>query len=200
MSVPLSATGRITLPYTISGNLHKFRVYCRNPQVAGATYNINSRPVDANDMDWHDAVHDLAEAFSWLMPTGWTLGSPFLEHQTGGIWTVLDTFVPTYTNHYSSDPALGWQFTLVFRDVLLKKLKWTAIEGNAAALVHYPAYSAIVETRYQNFSKEFMSTHTLTNAPYTWVVSRGNQYINTAPFVGLTVTTNKRARRRRGLT
>ncbi len=200
MSTPLSAGGRITLPYTIANLQHKLRVFVRNPTAVGGSFNINSRSVDANDIVWTDALNDLATAVSYLMGTGFSFGDGVLEKQTGGIYTALATATPSYTDHSSGTAYYAWQATFVLRDVLLKKVKIVHLEGDLGAHAHSASRAAIPQAGYISFIKEFMSDHVLTNAPYVWVVGKGNQYLNTSPFVGFTNAGNRRVRRRRGLT
>lgn len=200
MTTALSATGRITIPITVIGFTHKLRVYCRNPTVAGATFNINSRATDSNDTDWEAAAHDLQQTVSYLYQAGTTYGDAILEHYSGGVWSVLATKTESITDHGSGTNSIGNQITMVLRDLLFHKVKVVILEGFSATLFHYSSYPSIGAGAVQNFVKEFTSNKTLTNAPYNWMVGRGNQYLNTSPFVGLTGTSNRRVRRRRGLT
>lgn len=200
MATTLSATGRITMNVTVTGFLHKLRVYARNPQAVGGSFNINSRALDNNDIVWTDALNDLCTCTSWILGTGHTMGDGVLEHYSGGVWSVYATATPVYTNHASAVPSLGWQATYVLRDLLFRKVKVELIEGAAGTLTHYASLAAMGASNTANFAKEFTASKTLTNAPYNWMVGRGNQYLNTAPFVGFTFTTNRRVRRRRGLT
>lgn len=200
MSTGLLATGRITIPYTVSSLTHKFRVYVRGLTATGGTFNINSRATDANDTVWTDAAHDLAQSFSWLMPTGWSMADAILEKLVGGIWLVQATATLTITDHASGSAGLGWQDTFVARDINFKKVKFVILDLNQSTLLHTVNLAGLGGSGAASFSKEFTSSKTLTNAPYNWVVGRGNQYLNTASFVGYTRTTNRRIRRRRGLT
>lgn len=200
MSVPLSATGRITVPVVVSSFTHKVRVYCRNPQAAGGTFNINTRATDANDLVWTDALNDLVTTLSRLFDTGAVFQDGFLEHQSGGIWTTLATATPSFTTHLSGTAGAGWGLVVVLRDVNLKKVKIVAVEPRYQTLSHVTTIGALGGGDPGAFATEFTPSHVLTNAPYVWMVSRGNQYLNTAPFVSWTVSSNRRARRRRGLT
>lgn len=200
MSTALSATGRITVPVIVSNFTHKVRVFVRNPQAVGGSFNINSRATDANDQVWTDALNDFVTTISWMFGGGATFADAILEHQTGGIYTTLATATPSFVSHVSGTPSLGWQTTWVFRDLLNKQVKLEFLEGYLQTLTHVGAVGAFGAGAPLSFLTEFLPTHTLTHAPYVWMVSRGNQYLNTAPFVGLTVSTNKRIRRRRGLT
>lgn len=202
MSTALSATGRITVPYTIGGFVHKFRVYVRNPLAVGGSYNINSRTLDANDIVWTDALNDLVTCTSWVMPNTVSVGDATLEHQAGGVWSPLATATPAFTNHAPGVSIQGWQVTLVMRDLLLHKVKFVMLEGGNGGLFHNSSLAAITahEAYFGNWVKEFTASKTLTNAPYNWVVGRGDQYLNTSPLVGFTVCPNRRIRRRRGLT
>lgn len=200
MTVILSALGRITVPYTTDGLLHKLRVFVRNPQVVGGSYNINSRPLDNNDIVWTDALNDLCTAFSWVLGTTTAFSDGVLELRSGSIWTAVATATPSFTSHKAGTGNPGTQFTVVLRDINLKKVKIVVVEHNDNALQHAVSRSALQQTFQQNFVKEFMSDHALTNAPYVWAVGRGNQFLNTSPLVGVTASSNRRVRRRRGLT
>lgn len=200
MSTPLSATGRIILPYTVGTLTHKFRVFVRNPQVSGSTFNINTRATDSNDLDWEDAADALYEVFTNLMASGFNIGDAVLEKFVGGVWIVQAVHAVSGTNNAGGTVGEAWQQTLVLRDLQFHKLKLVVLGGNAITLRHYPSLSAMTTTAAALFTKEFTPTNTLTNAPYNWVVGRGNQYIAPSGVVGMTFAPNRKLRRRLGLT
>lgn len=198
MATPLSALGRIVFPYTISGLTHVFHAYVRNPQVTGGQWKINTRATDANDLNWEDAADALEATLANNMPTGATAGTAILQTRTGSLWLPQSFHtVPTWSPGASSKPAV--QVTIVLRDINFKKIKVVVLEGIEPAPEHETS-PAGGTTNLQNLVKQFLSTFTVTNAPYNWMVGRGNQYINTAGFVGTTITLNRKVRRARGLT
>lgn len=199
MATALSATGRITLSYTITGKTHKAHFYVRGLTAVGSTWNINSRTLDANDIDWTSACDKLVEALSNWMASGQTWNDAVLEQLSGLVWLPRATHTPSFTNHGSSTAALGWGCSLVLRDINFKKIKVLILEGNQGTLSHQSAYANLAGGNLAAV-KEFTANKTLNPAPYDWMVGRGNQYINTTPFVGTTVSPNRKLRRARGLT
>lgn len=199
MAQTLLATGRITLPITVDGLLHKLRVYVKNPTASGGSYNINSRTSDLNDQLWTTAAEDLASSISYGQGvTAVSVGDAYLESRSGLIWTTL-AFHTCGLNNALGTYAPGTQQTMVFRDTAGYKVKIIALEGNLNAPYHNGSYSSLTSTQLA-LIKQFTAAYTLTNAPYLWMVSRGNRYLNSASYVGLTIALNRKVRRRRGLT
>jgi hypothetical protein len=83
--------------------------------------------------------------------------------------------------------------------LLFHKVKIVAMEPVYGAPVHYPSFGSMPNDVSKAFVKQFTPSHTVTNAPYDWVVGRGDQYLNASPFVGFTTALNRKTRRRRGL-
>lgn len=202
MATPLAATGRITIPYTIAGFVHKFRIFVRGLAPVGGSFNHNSRALDENDQVWTDSADALATTLSYVTGAALCFGDAVLEQQSGGIWTALATHTPSYVDHTPGAGTLGKQITLVLRDITLKKVKFVVLDAPGPELYHSASQTAIAATEayWGNFVKQFMSIFSVTHAPYNWAVGRGNQYLNTSPLVGFTLTSNRRLRRRRGLT
>lgn len=200
MATTLGAVGRIVIPYTFSGISHALRVYVRNPQVVGGTYNINSRTLDENDEDWTLCADDLATAFSYVAGTDWVFGQARLELRDGLLWSIGALHTLSMTNHAVSSAPYATQFTLVLRDILFRKVKVVALETVPLWLNHDVSWAGMVNANEKAFAREFLSNHVLTHAPYIWMVGRGNQYLNLTGFVGATASVNRRIRRRRGLT
>ena len=198
MATPLSALGRITQPYTINGITHKARVYVRNPQLVGSVWMINSRTTDANDVVWTDAALAWAQSIGSVTPTAGTFGTALLETRSGSVWTTVDTYTPTVTTQTGSTNVAG-QITLVLRDVLFHKVKVVVMEGNETYPQHLVSPTG-GDSTFDGFINEYLPTFAGTTPLYKWLVGRGNQYLSTAPFVGATVTLNRKIRRRRGLT
>jgi hypothetical protein len=198
MSTALLATGRITQPYTIGGVTHKARAYVRGLTLGGGIWRVNSRTLDENDIVWSDAANQFANNIGNLCDASTVFGAALLEQIVDGVWVTQDVFTVTVTTKTGTyKPAT--QVTMVLRDINFKKVKVVVMEGTEAAPQHIngPTDGG---TQMDLFTHEFGSTHTNANASYVWMVGRGNQYLATSPFVGLTVTLNRKIRRRRGLT
>lgn len=199
MSTPLSATGRIVIPYTVSNLLHQAHFYVRNPTLVGSVYQINSRATDANDTLWTDAADGLVESMSYLLPATVTAFSDaVLQIISGTIWNPVSTFTPTATLHLSGSYHPGEQGTLVLRDVNFKKVKVVMMEGNQTIPWHWVDLASMT-TEAANFAKQFTSSYTVSHAPYLWMVGRGDQYLRTSSLVGFTIALNRKIRRARGI-
>ncbi len=199
MSTPLTATWRIVQPYTIQSQTHRSVVYVRNAELSGGVYKIHTRATDALDLDWALADNALVESMSYQTPTGAAFADAVLQQLSGIVWVPIATHTPSFTDHSSGSYTPGSQSTLVLRDTLFRKVRHLVMEGNQAAPWHAVTLASMT-TSEANYCKQFTSSFSLTNAPYNWMVGRGNTYLSTASLVGHTMSLNKKLRRRRGLT
>ncbi len=198
MTTPLSATGRLTAQYVISGKTHKWHAYCRNIQAVGGSFNINSRTLDANDLVWTAVADRLGAVLNNMLPVGATYASFLLEKFISPVWVVQDVRTVTCTPS-STVAALATQNTIVFRDTQLHKVKVVLLETIEVAPQHFVTPTG-GDSAFDSFIGFFLSTASVPEDPYNWMVGRSNQYLNTQPFVGATVTLNRKMRRVRGLT
>lgn len=198
MSEPLVAAGRITLPITIDGVLHKLRLYCTDPALIGGVWKISTRNAGPDDLAWTAAA---ARFVYRVTPAYWgsaILGDVYLESRSGLLWTTIATDTIAMTGGGSAE-GKGIQVTWVFRDTAFKKVKMVMEEPQSLALAHFTSVSSVTGG-FGTCLAGFLSTATDPADPYFWMCSRGNRYLNSTPFVGLTFATNRKMRRRRGLT
>lgn len=198
MATALSATGRITLSITVSGLVHKVRVYVRNPTFVTPDWFINSRTLDENDINWTDAAEGLAYVVSYMYPSAAGIADAVLEERVGILWFARAFHTVTLPNKNGS-VSLAQQATLVMRDVLFNKVKLILLDINLGGLDHTSSFSALGGNAL-NMITEFTSGALQEFAPYVWMVGRSDQYLNVAPFVGWTLAPNRKVRRARGLT
>lgn len=196
MSTPLSATGRILVPYTIDGFSHVAHAYVKNPQLVGAVYNVNSRATDANDLLWENAAQGFVDALGAIGPTGMSFGTCILQKLISTLWTPLATYSPGFSvTGGTSRP--GSQVTLTLRDVNFKKVKVIFLDS-----IELPPQKVITPTGgdagMDALVGSFLSTGAATYAPYKWIVGRGNAYLNTSPFVKVSVRYNETILRAHG--
>jgi hypothetical protein len=78
------------------------------------------------------------------------------------------------------------------------KLKVVTLEPSQTAPQHGVSPTG-GDASMDNWISAFLSSGTTTNHAYRWVVSHRDLYLNTSPFVGYTVSLNRKIRRRRGL-
>lgn len=193
--------GRIGIPYTTIvssvGLNHVAHAYCRNPQVGGDSYQINSRLLDENDLNWEDAAQGFADLLSFFLDDTAQLGDAVLEKFDGSVWNTLD--VETVTNSLGAGATYpASQDTIVLRDTALKKLKIVILEGNTQPLYHTKSFTTF-DSGY-GAAHDRIDPETANGGDFAvWAVSHRGLYLNTAPFVGFTVATNRKVRRRRGL-
>lgn len=192
----VTGMGRITFNYIVSGLSHKTRFYCRNPQVAGSTFNINTRTLDENDLDWVDAVTGLNTDLDNVMGTAVTMGEAQLDKWDGTVWQPLATTTPTFLG--SSTAQSCAQLTVVLRDTELKKVKVVVMEPSQPAPQHSISATG-GDASMDNFIAGFLSTGTTPDKAFNWMVSHRNLYLAVSPFIGFTVCLNRKVRRRRGL-
>ena len=198
MSVTIVASGRIVASYAVDGLNHKAHAYVRNAQLVGSSWMINSRATDSNDKLWSNAAQGFMDALSVILKTAnTTWGDASLETYAGGIYTVRAT--ATITPVGANDQlVLASQSTLVLRDTSFNKVKVEVMEAGTPTPFHTTSKTGGNAT-VDLFVSYFTADHGNTNDPYNWMVGRGNQYLNTSPFVGWTTTYNRKLRRARGL-
>lgn len=199
MAQPQLATGRIVQKYTVSGRTHRAVANVRGLTLVGGVYQINSRTLDANDTVWTDAANGWFETVSFLAPLATTWSDTELWEKVGTAWVLRATFTPIATDHKSGDPILAGQHTLTLRDTLFYFLKAVVLDSSAGDIPKKYTTLASLPTQPNNWAKQFTSSNTIGHAPYTWMVSDSDHYINTAPFVGVVTTFNRQLRRARGL-
>jgi hypothetical protein len=197
MSTALSATGKIVIPYTYSGISHKMSMYCKNPTLVGGTYNINSRTLDANDIVWTDAAQQLAQMLVQFTANASGVGQAVLQHWESGLWIPKAYYTVTPTGQ-TSGQQICTELTYVLRDKLNHPVKVVMLEGVEVPPQHWVnplAGSAVLDS----ISHMLMDTTINANSPFAWAVGRGNQYLADTPIVGITLSFNRKLRRRRGL-
>lgn len=196
MSTPLSATGRITCPYVVSGKTHKAHFYCRGIAPVGGSFNINSRTLDANDIVWTDAAERATFVTMVCAGTAVTPGDQILEKLIGGVW-VPQAFHTSAQSATGGTIQLATQLTLYFRDITFKKVKCVLME--TIQVVPYHSIDPLAgDVNMDALIKAFTVDHLNANDPFVWMVGRSNQYLNTASFVSATTTHNRKMRRARG--
>lgn len=196
MSTPLSALGRITWSYSVTGFTHKVRAYCKGIVASGGSFNIDSR-TSPGSIVWSDAAVAFKNAITEMMGTAYAAGQLLLEQRSGSIWTVVAAQGVT-SDTRSRTSLLATELTSVFRDTGFHKVKLVVLEGVEAPPAHSDdpnAGSAELDLMH----KQFLPTYDDPAAPYLWMVGRSNLFLNTSPFVSYTVTLNRKIRRRRGL-
>lgn len=198
MATALAATARIVTNYEVSGILHTHHAYIRGLTLVGGVWMHNSRALDNNDQVWTDSAQAIASTIGAVMVSAVVFGTSILQKLISGVWQPEDVSTPTVS---PSGGALApaSQITVTLRDKLFHKVKITVMEANQLPPQHWidPLGGA---ANLDTFIAQFLPTFTVSNAPYGWLVGRGNQYLADNPFVAATLTYNKKMRRRRGLT
>lgn len=197
MAYPRIATGKIVLPYTVNGLLHRIHAFVRNPQLVGSTWQINSRATDSNDTDWADAAQGYWLSVSYEIDDA--IAAPTAEFWTkvGAIWILQDTVVCTGGNGAGGTIEAG-ELTATFRCVNGKFLQVNVLEGNTVVPQTSRSLAAVGGVL-QSGLKQWTADHTVTDSPYGWAVNQDTSYLATASFVKLTSTYNRHLRKRRGL-
>lgn len=197
MAQALVSTARIDLHYTVSTKAHVVRVYVKNLTVAGASWNIDGAPVVGGVIDWSAAAQGLWDSVKPLMPSAATVDGANLMSRSGSVWTPLASYTPTgavSANAYS--PAQ--QMSLTLRDTGTKFVRFLLLEQTFPLPAHFPSYGALTGDTL-TMAKQFTVQRTVTNAPFEWLVSRGERFLADFSFVALTTDLNDKLRRARGL-
>jgi hypothetical protein len=197
MATTLVAAARILIPYTITGLSHKIYHYVRNAQVGGSTYKINTRTTDANDLNWEDAADGFAATLTAILISSTTFGAASLELRSGSVWNPVSFHTLSAVGGSSFARAAG-QLTVTLRDTLFRKVKVVVMESSQLPVFKTRSPTG-GDSELDTFIQQYLSTYTVTNAPYKWMVGRGNTYVNTSPFVSASADYNDKLRRARGV-
>jgi hypothetical protein len=199
MSVPLSASHRITFSYTIDNLLHKFRAYCALVVAGTPTgYDVVTRSPLSNI--GADVAIDAYLAF--LAPLFRSTVSAYndatLEQRSGTVWLPLTTYTPSVTPSGSSG-AYGpaEQLTISMRDEFFHKVRQEFFEGLWAGPLKTNAkhgFGGPFDALADGLTTD---PGTYTDEPWGWIRSRGGFFVQS--FVSMVVSDNDKVRRARGL-
>jgi hypothetical protein len=196
MAQPLVATSRITIPYTVDGQPHKARAYCsQSGVVVGGFIQIDSR-ITPSAIGWNDATMQWQSRLQQILPNTTVFGAALLEERSGVVWNPLDVLALTGTGTNSTKPAS--QITTVLRDAAFFKVKAVLLDTNQQPTNHYGSPVTGV-TDLDTYLVGY-SASIIPEDPFYWQKSRGDRFLISSPFVGLTTDFNDRVRRARGLT
>jgi len=190
------ATWRITGSYNVSGLLHKARMFVKSDgSISSGVNQIQDRT--GTSLDWSLAAHQWSKTWTRILNNATTLPDLVLEQKVGLIWVPVQFTSPS--NELQADATLPTtQVTLTLRATNNDKLKVVVLDTTQAAPQHFAGRPS-ASSNIQVFTDHFLSGGNAAD-PYMVMVSESNHYLNTAPFVGLTITLNRRVRRARGLT
>lgn len=197
MSGPTTGIGRITIPYTVSSLVHECRMYVKNPTLAASVWNIDIRPDVGGVADWSLAAQGLADAISWILPTGVTAGSAILEELSGTGWLPRDTASVTLTN-LSGTGATASQTTLTLRDENFTRPKIVVMEGNTLGPTKVSSPTG-GNAAYDSFIDAFLGSSSVAQRPWFFMVNQHEFFLLDDAFVSATITYNRKLRRARGL-
>lgn len=205
METPLTATARIDFVYTINTLPHHLVHYC---EWDGST----STPTLARNgggaaIALQDAADSITAAMSQIFSQDDDQNVDFtLQERSGSVW--LDRVFGT--SHMDTDwtnvriPAS--QMTLVLRDTEFKFLRVVYLESAQPLPYHFSSMGSNTGPLH-TFSTRLWSTAYAYNSPsesatnaWDWVKSRGDNFLNSSAFVGITGDFNDKVRRARGLT
>ena len=197
MSGPSTGIGRITQPYTASGLTHVCRMYVDNPTLSGANWVIDANPSVGGTPVWTDAADSFAAALSYVLATGVTPGTAILEEYSATGWLPRDTHTTTFPN-LSGNTNFAAQITLTLRDSLFTRPKIVVMEPNQVAPAKFTSPTGGAGGL-DSFIAEFLSTGALAVRPYHVMCNQHGFFLQTNPFVSVTLTFNRKLRRARGL-
>jgi hypothetical protein len=198
MTPPLVATARIQIPYIVSGFTHIHHAYVRNAQLVGGNWLINSRALDENDTNWHDAVDSILGSISFWAPNGTTVGAALLQKRSGGIWNNVDLYSPAFNPTGGGGPVAAGQATLTLKDKLLYnfKVQFMELQESYPQLIKNPTAG---DADMDDFIGRYTQSGGASLYPYDFIVSRLDQFVASSPFVSLSVFLNRKVARARGV-
>lgn len=190
------ATYRVEVQQTISGQTHTNRMYVKSDgTVIGGKIQLQDRA--AANQDWDTVARQFSKTVSRLTNNTASLSNVVLKQKVGLLWVPLDFATPV--NDFQADATqVATEVTLVLRDTAFNKVKVVCLDTILAPPVHYASPPGAGNA--QTFSKNFLDIAASVNNPWAFMVSLSNHYLHLSAFVGMTITLNRRVRRRRGLT
>lgn len=197
MSEPLSGIGRITVPYSVSGLEHVCRMFVDNPTLSGSDWVIGKRPSIGGTGNWATAAGVLAAVISFILPTGATPGTAFLEEYSATGWLPRDTAAVTFPN-LAGNANLAGQFTLTLRDTNFTRPKIVVMEINQVLPLHFESPTE-GGSPMDSMIAEFTSAGVVADNPWTYMVNMHGFFLLDDSFVAGSGTYNKKLRRARGL-
>ena len=197
MSGPALGIGRITVPYTVSSLTHMCRMYVYNPVLSGANWVIDNRPSVGGQVVWSTAAEHLSQTISYILATGTTPGTAFLEELSSTGWLPRATAAVTMPN-LSGSPAAASQVTTTLRDSNFTRPKIVVMECNNPGPLKFTSPTA-GGANFDSYLAEFLSTGLLSARPFVVMVNQHEFFLQDAPFVSTTITYNRKLRRARGL-
>lgn len=196
MSTPLTASWRITIPYTVSGKAHKHRAYVRIATIT-PTYTLRQRD-GTTTMLASLAIDILANKLAIVVPAGSVFGTALLEEYSGGLWLPRYSHAPTMGTVISGTLAPASQITVVLRDTGFHKIRAIMLDTKFPPPGHWNDDGTAAGLG--GWTDRYGLAGASSNDPYYWQVSRGNLYLQDSPWAGITFDLNNKVRRARGLT
>jgi hypothetical protein len=193
---PLIATDRIRMRYIIDGLSHDMRHYVHVQDSAGVDSTLAHRGGGSGVL-WTDDVQFLWDVWRSIFHSGTTSADVLLEHKDGDVWNPIAGYTATGAGSQSVYNK-AQQTTIVLRDQFFNKLRIVGLESNQGYAGHDVDGSGLT-TALSNIVLAY-TTSTDTNAMYNWIRSRSDILVaNTGGAVGVTLDSNNKIRRARGL-
>lgn len=193
MSTDLDALNRITIPYTVSGHIHKLRMYV----IDHGTVSLDGfRTIDTRTsfISWAAAVQHFAESFALnALGTLSSIGTCLYEERDGTLWLPLQTYLPADLVYGSEAPTLAGQMTLTLRGGAFKQTKIVVMES----VYGVPINTITIPDN--SFFNSWVASGADPADPTNWQVGRDNTYLQEAPYAGFSTDYNRKLRRMRGV-
>lgn len=197
MSGPVDGVGRITIPYTVSGQSHECRMFVADPTLAGSDWVVDLHPDIGGTAVWTNAAQGLADAISYMLPTGTTVGSALLEEYSATGWLPRDTTSVTLTN-LSGSIAPAAEITLTLRALDFTRPKIVLLDVNNPGPLAFTSPTA-GGANVDGFIDPFLGDSVISGRPWAFMTTMHGIFLLVDSFVRSTITYNKQLAKRRGL-
>jgi len=192
MPTPIVANGQIDIHYTVSSFEHVCQLRCDIDNPTGsAPFNLVNLDLSTNV--WTDFVDRFVLKVKAIYHTSATLDQAILQYWNGSIYVQLDTYSLGVSGTSSTQSTLGGEATFTFKDTTNHNMKIVLLESINFGNVHqgYSALAAvnkaIVDDALDHTGNDFGSAYRSRDAAFA------------RRFIFLTVGTNKKLLRARGL-
>jgi len=172
-------------------------MYVGNPTFSGGVWLIDVRPSAGSTADWSAAAQGFAEALSFILETGTTVGSALLEEYAVTGWLPRDTATVTLPN-LSGNANIAAEAVLTLRDENFTRPKIVVMEPNQTAPTKFTSPTGGAGGL-DSFIGEFLSTGSGTSRPWLVMQNMHGHFLQDNPFISVTTTYNRKLRRARGL-
>lgn len=196
MSQPLLATWRVEQNYSVGGVAHLWHAYVKNVVPGGTDHTIGDR--NAGTVTFLDVATAIKNTIGGIFGAGITWGGCELQQFSSGRWLTQRVWQVAAPGGVGT-AKLGSIVTLTLRDTSVLPVKAVFLDTNQQPPFHYIDPTA-GDNALDSLCSVFGDRSSSDNFdPWYWMVSRGNRFLNTSPFVSVSCDIDRITKKAHGL-